>query len=90
MTGRGIAERNAARLQGMVERNAARLQHLGGLPRGAALQARRRAACAHLWQEARPPLTAMPDGRSYLTRQCPRCGAVKLRGRGRVLAGGRS
>ncbi len=49
------------------------------------LRARKRTACTHQWQEAQPPRTVMPDGREYLTSQCPRCGAVKLRGRGRRM-----
>ncbi len=72
MTPQGMAGREAGRLQGIAEREA--------------LRARKRSACAHRWQEAQPPRTAMPDGREYLTSQCPRCGAVKLRGRGRPLS----
>lgn len=45
-----------------------------------------RATCKHRWQEAEPPRTVMPDGRSYLTRRCPRCGAAALRGTGRRIA----
>ncbi len=46
--------------------------------------------CDHQWKPTRPKRTSMPDGRAYLSYQCPSCGSVKLRGKGRrERAGGR-